>query len=308
MREADLVGALLLAVALGGVILAFATADPKVQVFSDQGPWYLLGAAVAAVGFWCCTCAAPTRRWSRAARCGVRLPGAALLVSFFVGAALIAALVDIPLFARTTIYPDSQLMAALVLVRFLVALPGRGGRRRLPRTAALAAGAVTAVGMALRRGRLRADEPLGPRPPSSTGPPTSPLRARRPRLRPRAGAGQRRAAGRHRRRRPRRRQRAGRGRPDGRHAGRHLGADHDRAAPLLRRAGRPPARARGLRRHEPVRRVHPAAQGGRHRPGADGLPRRRGLRASWPACWRWCCSGSARTGGISARDALLRPH
>ena len=46
-----------------------------------------------------------------------------MLVSFFVGAALIAALIDIPLFARTTIYPDSQLMAALVLVRFLVALP-----------------------------------------------------------------------------------------------------------------------------------------------------------------------------------------
>ena len=62
----------------------------------------------------------------------------ALLVSFFVGAALIAALVDIPIFARTTVYPDSQLTAALVLVRFLVALPVGalvGGYliRRLPR-------------------------------------------------------------------------------------------------------------------------------------------------------------------------------
>ena len=46
-----------------------------------------------------------------------------MLVSFFIGAALIAALIDIPLFARTTVYPDSQLLAALVLVRFLVALP-----------------------------------------------------------------------------------------------------------------------------------------------------------------------------------------
>ena len=46
-----------------------------------------------------------------------------MLVSFFVGAALIAALIDIPLFARTTVYSDSQLMAALVLVRLLVALP-----------------------------------------------------------------------------------------------------------------------------------------------------------------------------------------
>ena len=37
--DADLVGALLLAVALGGVILAFATADPKVEVFSPRGRW-----------------------------------------------------------------------------------------------------------------------------------------------------------------------------------------------------------------------------------------------------------------------------
>ena len=43
-------GTALLAAALGGVILAFATADPKVQVFSDQGLWFLLGSLVAAVG------------------------------------------------------------------------------------------------------------------------------------------------------------------------------------------------------------------------------------------------------------------
>ena len=49
-READLPGALLLAAALAGVILAFATADPRVQVFSPAGPWYLLAAAVAAGG------------------------------------------------------------------------------------------------------------------------------------------------------------------------------------------------------------------------------------------------------------------
>ncbi len=51
VRQADLVGALLLATALGGIILAFATADPEVQVFSDQGPWFLLGSAVALVAF-----------------------------------------------------------------------------------------------------------------------------------------------------------------------------------------------------------------------------------------------------------------
>ena len=115
-------GALFLAVALAGVILAFATADPKVQVFSDQGAWYLLGSALATVAF-----VLHLRRAeaplvpSGALR---RTPAwGAMLVSFFVGAALIAALIDIPIFARTTVYSDSQLMAALVLVRFLVALP-----------------------------------------------------------------------------------------------------------------------------------------------------------------------------------------
>jgi MFS family permease len=150
VREADVLGAILLALALAGVILAFATADPKVQVFSDQGLWYLLGAALAAVAF-----VLHLRRVDRplvptgALR---RTPAwGAMLVSFFIGAALIAALIDIPLFARTTVYPGSQLMAALVLVRFLVALPvgavvGGYLTHRLP------AGVVTAVGMLLAAG------------------------------------------------------------------------------------------------------------------------------------------------------------
>jgi MFS family permease len=122
LLEADLVGALLLAAALGGVILAFATADPKVEVFSPRGRWYLLGALVATAAFaWHVRRAADPLVPRGALR---RTPAwGALLVSFFVGAALIAALIDIPLFARTTVYPDDQLPAALVLVRFLLALP-----------------------------------------------------------------------------------------------------------------------------------------------------------------------------------------
>ena len=146
LREADLVGALLLALALAGVILAFATADPKVQVFSDQGLWYLAGAALAALLF-----ALHLRRSATPlvpAGALRRTPAwGAMLVSLFVGAALIAALIDIPLFARTTVYPDSQLMAALVLVRLLVALPvGAVAGGYLTR--ALPAGVVTAAGMA----------------------------------------------------------------------------------------------------------------------------------------------------------------
>ena len=71
-----------------------------------------------------------------------------MLVSFFVGSALIAALVDIPIFARITVYGESQLLAALVLVRFLVGLPigaflGGWWTHRAP------AGVVTATGMAV---------------------------------------------------------------------------------------------------------------------------------------------------------------
>lgn len=146
-RDADLLGALLLAAALGGVILAFATADPEIQIFSDQGLWYLLGAAVAAVALVVHLRRSPAPLVPRGAL-RARPAWGAVVVSFFVGAALIAALVAVPLFARSTSYRDSQLMAALVLVRFLVALPVgavAGGylTRRFP------AGAVTAVGMLL---------------------------------------------------------------------------------------------------------------------------------------------------------------
>ncbi|MFW6774706.1 MFS transporter [Nocardioides sp. CPCC 205120] len=143
---ADLPGALLLAVALGGVILAFGTGDPEIQVFSDHGHWYLLGSAVAVVWL-----VVHLRRSERPLipRGALASRGAwgGLLVSLFVGAALIAAVVALPIFARTTIYPDSQLLASLVLVRLLVALPVGavlGGLllRRVP------AGAVAGAGMA----------------------------------------------------------------------------------------------------------------------------------------------------------------
>jgi MFS family permease len=146
-RQADLVGAALLALTLAGVILAFATADPQVAVVSPAGPWLLAGSAVfAGLGWW------HARRTERPlvprGALAARPAWGALAVSFFVGAALIAALVDIPIFARVTVYPASQLDAALVLVRLLVAVPVgalAGGYliRRLPH------GLVTAAAMVL---------------------------------------------------------------------------------------------------------------------------------------------------------------
>lgn len=120
--SADLPGAALLGLALGGIVLAFATADPEVQVFSPLGPWFLLGSAVAAglLGWRLRTATTPLVPRGALAE---RPAWGSIVVSFFVGAALIAALVDIPIFARVTTYPESQLGAALVLVRLLAALP-----------------------------------------------------------------------------------------------------------------------------------------------------------------------------------------
>lgn len=122
VRAVDLPGAVLLALALAGVVLAFATADPEREVMAAAGPWLLVGAVVFAVLFWL---------WQRRTPlaivpAGLLRPHAAwgaLVVSVLIGAALIAALVDVPVFARTTIHGGDQLGAALELVRFLVALP-----------------------------------------------------------------------------------------------------------------------------------------------------------------------------------------
>ncbi len=146
LAQIDLVGALLLALALAGVVLAFATADPEREVLSPAGPWLLVGAAVFAIAF-----AAWQRRTPRAIiPAGLLRDKAAwgsLLVSFLVGAALIAALVDIPVFARTT-QGGGQLAAALVLVRFLIALPlGAVAGGWLTRRYGL--GLITAAGLAL---------------------------------------------------------------------------------------------------------------------------------------------------------------
>jgi MFS family permease len=146
-RSADLVGAGLLGLSLAGVILAFATADPQVSAFAPSGPWLLAGSVVAAVAFGWHSRRAAHPLVPRGAF--VQRPAwGALAVSFFVGAALIAALVDIPIFARVTLYPDSQLDAALVLMRLLVALPV-GALAGGYLTRKVTSGAVTAVGMGL---------------------------------------------------------------------------------------------------------------------------------------------------------------
>lgn len=121
-RSTDLLGAGCLTLALGAVIVAFASADPERAELPTDTWWLLPVAVLATVGFVWRQRVAPRPLLPRRAL-AARPAWGALVVSFFVGAALIAALVDIPFFARLTVHRDSQLDAALVLVRFLVALP-----------------------------------------------------------------------------------------------------------------------------------------------------------------------------------------
>jgi hypothetical protein len=121
-RETDVWGALLLTLGLGAVIVTFASAEPESGAVSPDAPVLVPIAIVAFVGF------AVRQRRARQplvprGALSARPAWGAIVVSFFVGAALIAALVDIPFFARLTVHRESQLDAALVLVKFLVALP-----------------------------------------------------------------------------------------------------------------------------------------------------------------------------------------
>lgn len=121
LGEVDLLGSALLAGALGGLVLSFAAADPQTGVLAADAPLLLTGSALLAIGF-------VLRQRTAAAPlipAGTLRPTAAwgsLVVNLLVGTALVAALVDVPVFARATAQ-DDQLGAALVLVRLLVAVP-----------------------------------------------------------------------------------------------------------------------------------------------------------------------------------------
>ena len=111
---------LLVAVALGSLVLTFASSDPEREVV---GSARLLAAARRCRGarralVVAPACGRPAHPARRAARPGLR----ALVVSLLVGAALVAVVVDVPLLARLTEDYDAT-GAALVLVRFLLAVP-----------------------------------------------------------------------------------------------------------------------------------------------------------------------------------------
>lgn len=120
LRAVDLPGAVLLTGALACIVWAFAAADTSKEVLSPAGYVLLPVAAVLLVGHVIRHRTARRPLIERGVLAG-RVP-VALLVSFLVGTALVAIVVEIPVLARLTL-TDSQTAAAFVLLRFLVAVP-----------------------------------------------------------------------------------------------------------------------------------------------------------------------------------------
>ena len=157
LRRVDLLGAICIAVALGSLVLTFASADPQSEVV---GPW---GWALVPLGFLALLGYVWRHRTARDPLVprGLLAAGAtqgrprvvlALLVSVLVGVALVAVVVDVPILARLTV-TGSQTTAALVLVRFLLAVPVGafvgGWLLRLLGPALVAAGGLALAGVGL---------------------------------------------------------------------------------------------------------------------------------------------------------------
>ncbi|MGG5257764.1 MFS transporter [Phycicoccus avicenniae] len=145
LRRVDLLGAALVGGALGCVVLTFAAAEPEREVVGPLG-YALLPVAVLLVLAYLVhhrRAVAPLVPRGLVRGRLVR----ALGVSLLVGVALVAVVVDVPLLARL-VHTTDQGEAALVLVRFLVAVPvgALAGGWLLRR---VGAGIIAGVGLAL---------------------------------------------------------------------------------------------------------------------------------------------------------------
>ena len=152
LRRVDLLGAGLIGGALGCVVLTFAAARPETEVVGPLGYALLPVALVLVAGYLVHHRRSAHPLVPRGLVRGrlVRALGTSLLV----GVALVAVVVDVPLLARLVLTTD-QSEAALVLVRFLLAVPVgalAGGWLLRRAGAGLVAGgglALTAAGLAV---------------------------------------------------------------------------------------------------------------------------------------------------------------
>lgn len=120
LRRADLLGALLLGGSLGCVVLTFASANPEKEVVGPLGLALLPVAVVLAAAYVVHHRRSTDPLVPRGLVQGRTLW--ALVVSALVGVALVSVVVDVPLLARL-VHTSDQTVAAMVLVRFLVAVP-----------------------------------------------------------------------------------------------------------------------------------------------------------------------------------------
>ena len=148
----DVPGALLLAGALGCVVLALSVGDPQRHAIAPNGP-YLLAAAGVCAALFVVRELRTTTPLVRPRDFAERPAYGGLLVSFFLGVALIAALVDVPVIGRLS--GRDQLGAALLLVRLLAAVPvgavvgGRCAQRFGQRITVVMGALLAAVGLVL---------------------------------------------------------------------------------------------------------------------------------------------------------------
>ncbi len=152
LRRVDLLGAGLVGGALGCVVLTFAAAEPEREVVGPLGYALLPVAVLLVVGYLVHHRRSASPLIHRGLVRG-RLVWS-LVVSLLVGVALVAIVVDVPLLARL-VGGASQTSAALVLVRFLFAVPvgalaGGWALRRLGNGVVAGGGlALAALGLAV---------------------------------------------------------------------------------------------------------------------------------------------------------------
>lgn len=122
LEAVDWAGAVLVALVLAGIVVSFASTDPSREPIAPAAFVALPLAAAAGIAF---VMRERRTRVPLVEMGALRSPGAygALLTNLAVGAALMAVLLDVPILARATVFPNSQLGAALVLLRLLAAVP-----------------------------------------------------------------------------------------------------------------------------------------------------------------------------------------